>query len=189
MAAVEDAASSLVELGHTVSTFDLEPQGRFSAGFPDGVVRFAATQVPDWGKTERKTREQAEIGRLLQAPDYLQAISALHLFSRHVVSMWEDYDLLLTPTLAKPPFRIGTPERFPAAEMVEERFRFSPFTPVFNVTGQPAVSLPLWWNGEGLPLGCSLRAAGWRGGPHPCRPSSRKPVPGRSTFLPLLTSS
>jgi amidase len=40
--------------------------------------------------------------------------------------------------------------------MVEERFKFSPFTPVFNVTGQPAVSLPLWWNGERLPIGVQL---------------------------------
>ena len=157
VAAVEDAASLLEELGHTVSTFDLELKEDLVRDFQTvWFASLAATQVPDWGKTERKTREQAEIGRLLQAPDYLQAISALHLFSRHVVSMWEDYDLLLTPTLAKPPFRIGTPERFPAAEMVEERFRFSPFTPVFNVTGQPAVSLPLWWNGEGLPIGVQL---------------------------------
>jgi amidase len=86
----------------------------------------------------------------------LRAKAALQRFSRRLVSLWEEYDLLLTPTLAEPPFRIGTPESFPAAEMVEERFRFSPFTPVFNVTGQPAVSLPLWWNGRELPIGVQL---------------------------------
>jgi amidase len=157
VAAVEDAASLLEELGHAVSPFDLELTEGFVRDFQTvWFASLAATQVPDWGKTERKTQEQAELEGVLQAPDYLRAISALQRFSRHLVSLWEDYDLLLTPTLAKPPFRIGTPESFPAAEMVEERFRFSPFTPVFNVSGQPAVSLPLWWSGEGLPIGVQL---------------------------------
>jgi amidase len=157
VAAVEDAASLLEELGHAVSPFDLELTEGFVRDFQTvWFASLAATQVPDWGKTERKTQEQAELGRVLQAPDYLRAISALQRFSRHLVSLWEDYDLLLTPTLAKPPFRIGTPESFTAAEMVEERLKFSHFTPVFNVTGQPAVSLPLWWNGEGLPIGGQL---------------------------------
>jgi amidase len=187
VAAVEDAASLLEELGHAVSPFNLELTEGFVRNFQTvWFASLAATQVPDWGNTERKTQEQAELGRVIRAPDYLRAISTLQRFSRHVVSLWEDYDLLLTPTLAKPPFRIGTPESFTAAEMVEERFKFSHFTPVFNVTGQPVVSLPLWWNGEGLPIGCSWRGH-WRArrSSSVCHPSSRKPVPGRSNVLLL----
>jgi amidase len=157
VAAVEDAAALLEELGHAVSPTSLELTEDFVRDFQTvWFTSLAATQVPDWGETERKTQEQAELGRVIQAPDYLRAVSALQRFSRRLVSLWDDHDLLLTPTLAKPPFRIGTPESFSAAEMVEERFRFSPFTPVFNVTGQPAVSLPLWWNDEGLPIGVQL---------------------------------
>lgn len=157
LAAVEDAAALLEELGHCVSPTCLGLTKDFVSDFQTvWFASLAATQVPDWDKTERKTQEQAELGRAIHAPDYLRAISALHRFSRRIVALWEDYDVLLTPTLAKPPFRIGTPEGFAAEEMVEERFQFSPFTPVFNVTGQPAVSLPLWWNSERLPIGVQL---------------------------------
>jgi len=157
VAATEDAAALLEELGHSVSPTELE--------LTEGLVRdfqtiwfasLAATQVPDWSKTESKTQEQADLGRGIPAPDYLQALAALRSFSRRVVSMWEDYDLLLTPTLAQPLFKIGTPKSFPAAEMLEKRFEFSPFTPVFNITGQPAASLPLWWNSDEVPIGVQL---------------------------------
>ena len=157
LAAVEDAAALLEELGHCVSPTCLGLTEDFVSDFQTvWFASLAATQVPDWDKTERKTQDQAELGRAIHAPDYLRAISALHRFSRRIVALWEDYDVLLTPTLAKPPFRIGTPEGFAAEEMVEERFQFSPFTPVFNVTGQPVVSLPLWWNSERLPIGVQL---------------------------------
>src|SRR5215212_5203028 len=157
VAAAEDAAALLDELGHFVSPIELGLTEDLVHDFQTvWFASLAATKVPDWGKTERKTKEQADLGRRVQALEYLQAKAALQRFSRRLVALWEDNDLLLTPTLAKPPFPIGTPEGFPAAQMVEERFRFSPFTPVFNVTGQPAVSLPLWWNGEGLPIGVQL---------------------------------
>ena len=157
VAAVEDAAALLEELGHFISPTSLDLSEDFVSDFQAvWFASLAATQVPDWSRTERKTQQQAELGRAIHAPDYLRAISALQRFSRRLVSLWEDHDVLLTPTLARPPFRIGTPENFAAIEMVEERFRFSPFTPVFNVSGQPAVSLPLWWNGEGLPIGVQL---------------------------------
>ena len=157
VAAAEDAAALLEELGHFVSPIELGLTEDLVHDFQTvWFAALAATKVPDWDKTERKTKEQADLGRRVQALEYLQAKAALQRFSRRLVSLWEEYDLLLTPTLAEPPFQIGTPESFPAEEMVKERFRFSPFTPVFNVTGQPAVSLPLWWNGGGLPIGVQL---------------------------------
>jgi amidase len=157
VAAAEDAAVLLEELGHHVSPAGLTITADYVRDFQTvWFSSLAATGVPDWRKTERKTREQAELGSRTRAPDYLRAKAALQRSSRRLLSSWEEYDLLLTPTLAEPPFRIGTPESYPAAEMVEERFRFSPFTPVFNVTGQPAVSLPLWWNDAGLPIGVQL---------------------------------
>jgi amidase len=157
LAAAEDAAALLEELGHHVSPAELALTEDYVRDFQTvWFASLASTEVPDWSKTERKTREQAELGRRTRAADYLRALLALQRSSRRLLSSWEEYDLLLTPTLAEPPFRIGTPERFPAAEMVKERFRFSPFTPVFNVTGQPAASLPLWWNDAGLPIGVQL---------------------------------
>ena len=75
---------------------------------------------------------------------------------------WADgWDLLLTPTLAEPPPPL---EEFasnaddPAAPM-RRAGRFCPFTPAFNMSGQPAISLPLHWSDDGLPVGVQLVAA------------------------------
>ncbi len=72
-------------------------------------------------------------------------------------SLWSDYDLLLTPTLALPPALVGwDTEPDDPWEQFDRAARFTPFTAAFNVTGQPAMSLPLHWSAEGLPIGVQL---------------------------------
>ena len=75
---------------------------------------------------------------------------------------WADgWDLLLTPTLAEPPPLLSEFEPVagdPSAPM-RRAGRFVPFTPPFNMSGQPAISLPLHWNADGLPIGVQLVAA------------------------------
>ena len=101
VAAAEDAAALLEELGHFVSPTELALTEDDVRDFQTvWFASLAATQVPDWGETERKTQEQTELSREMQAPDYLRAIPALQRFSLRLVSLWEDHDLLLTPTLA-----------------------------------------------------------------------------------------
>mgnify|MGYP005821064279 CR=1 FL=1 len=70
-------------------------------------------------------------------------------------------DLLLTPTLGEPPLMIGELEAGDGGPMQSMRraAEFVPFTPPFNISGQPAISVPLWWNDEGLPIGIQLVAA------------------------------
>ena len=73
----------------------------------------------------------------------------------------DDYDLLLTPTIAEPPPELGSFDS-PADNPLAGLFRAAglvPFTPPFNVTGQPGISLPLHWNGDGLPIGVQLVGA------------------------------
>jgi amidase len=114
VAAAEDAAILLEELGHHVSPAELTITADYVRNFQTvWFSSLAATGVPDWRKTERKTREQAELGSRTSAPDYLRTKSALQRSSRRLLSSWEEYDLLLTPTLAEPPFRIGTPKVSP----------------------------------------------------------------------------
>jgi amidase len=78
--------------------------------------------------------------------------------SREIVALWRDYDAVLTPALAQRPLRIG--ELDPCSDEPWEDFRrsgqFTPYTAIFNVTGQPAISLPLFHGDDGLPLAVQL---------------------------------
>ncbi len=88
---------------------------------------------------------------------YAGAVSRLQLRARRIVSLWSRYDLLLTPTLALPPALVGwESEPDDPWEQFDRAARFTPFTAAFNVTGQPAMSVPLHWSGEGLPIGVQL---------------------------------
>ena len=81
------------------------------------------------------------------------------MWARRMADWWNSHDLLLTPTLGAPPPELGW---FTAAGPEEEANRiasFIPYTPQFNMTGQPAVSLPLHWTPGGLPVGVQLVAA------------------------------
>jgi amidase len=90
--------------------------------------------------------------------DYLLARTRLAAASRSIVALWSDYDAVLTPALAQRPVRIGEIDSC-SAEPWEDFRRsgeFTPYTAIFNVTGQPAVSLPLFHGDDGLPLAVQL---------------------------------
>jgi amidase len=92
------------------------------------------------------------------ALDYLLARTQLGVFSRSIVALWDDYDVVLTPALAQRPVRIG--EIDSCSDQPWKDFRrsgqFTPYTAIFNVTGQPAISLPLFHGEDGLPLAVQL---------------------------------
>jgi amidase len=108
----------------------------------------------------------AELGRAVGAVEYIRSVEHLHAFSREVARWWIDdgFDLLLTPTLLEPPPRLGTFDATPEEPLAPfaRAGAFVTFTLPFNVTGQPAISLPLHWNPEGLPIGVQLVAASGR---------------------------
>jgi amidase len=96
--------------------------------------------------------------RKLGAIDYMGAEVALQAFARRLVSFLEPYDALLTPALAERPLPLGTldPDAPDPMATFTRSGLFTPFTPVFNASGQPAISLPLYEGEDGLPLGVQI---------------------------------
>ena len=91
------------------------------------------------------------IGRAISAADYVQSITWVHGWSRRLQAWWDQFDLLVTPVIAVPPPPIGW---LSDPELGTERLTsILQFTAQFNVSGQPAVSLPLHWSDDGLPVG------------------------------------
>jgi amidase len=102
-----------------------------------------------------------EMGQQVSGTQYLAAIQGHQDYRRSVSAWWRDgFDVLVTPTISAPPPRIGEMVPDPAKPL--DAFLRSgallPFTLPFNITGQPAVSLPLHWNAAGLPIGVQFVA-------------------------------
>jgi amidase len=104
----------------------------------------------------------AAAAKQYSAVEYAQGLAAAGQFRRAVGQWWADgFDLLVTPTLGSPPPPLGTfanDANNPMAPMMRAG-EYVPFTPAFNTTGQPAISLPLHWTPDGLPIGVQLVAA------------------------------
>jgi amidase len=169
--AVAGAAALLESLGHHVSPggpaamFEPEIARYFNAIIAaDTAVTMQAFETllgRPIGDDEIEPRNVAyrRAGRVLSASDYLGARAWLGMWARRMAAWWTSHDLLLTPTLGAPPPELGW---FTEAGPEEEGARvasFIPYTPQFNMTGQPAISLPLHWTPSGLPVGVQLVAA------------------------------
>ena len=107
------------------------------------------------------TWNAAQAGRVVTATRYLEALEAFHAFGRRMAAWWDSgFDLLLTPTIPEPPPLLGEfggPGQDPTISLLRSA-ALVPFTTSFNMTGQPAVSLPLRWNDDGLPIGVQFVA-------------------------------
>jgi Asp-tRNA(Asn)/Glu-tRNA(Gln) amidotransferase A subunit family amidase len=104
-----------------------------------------------------------DLGVATSGAQYAEAINAMHAWTRRMAVWWTDdgVDLLLTPTLAEPPPELGDLVVQSADDVFRAAARALPFaayTAPFNVTGQPAMSVPLAWNAAGLPLGMMFAA-------------------------------
>lgn len=164
--AVRGAAELCEALGHRVEQAVLSVDGdAFIGHFTTLWAGGNAFTLADWetrvgrrateADVEPLTWAICELGRTIDAGQYLKALQELQRATRTIAAVFEDLDVVLTPTLAEPPVPLGTfdsPPGDPLAGLLRAA-AFVPFTPAFNVTGQPAVSLPLHWNEDGLPIG------------------------------------
>ena len=102
------------------------------------------------------TRYLRDRGKEVRAPEVIMAQAYLQFIVRAAWKTLNEYDVVLTPTLAQPPAPVGYFDAVSPAENFERQKRFTPFTAMYNVTGQPAVNLPLYWTDSGLPIGVML---------------------------------
>jgi amidase len=122
----------------------------------DGVAKYM-NRIPSEENLEATSWACYQFGKSLSAAQYLQALDIVNMVSRSVGAFFEQYDILLTPTLSQPPSLLGVlnanASGIDAYQWTEQIFAYAPFTNICNTTGQPAISLPLGWSGEGLPIG------------------------------------
>ena len=106
-------------------------------------------------------RGNMQLGESVSGTDFVGAMLANQRLRSHSDDVMEEYDLLLTPTMSVPAFRIGKFPRVIDGREVDPRLGYMPFTPVFNLTGQPAASVPCGFSKDGMPIG--LHIVGRRG--------------------------
>ena len=120
----------------------------------------ALGRAPRAEDVETSTWATAEYGRQVTAADYAKAIRVLHQTGRVVGRFFEKYDVLLTPTMCRPPHKLGVLAQSgvdPQAYL-EAILGTIAFTSPFNTTGSPAMSVPLHWSRDGLPVGVQFAA-------------------------------
>jgi amidase len=171
VAAAENAARLCAELGHVVEPADLPPLPPIFAGATGIIICAnlrntlekrgrALGREPRPDDVERVTWQMAERGRRHSAAEYAGAVQGIHDVGRTLAPFFARYDVLLSPTLAQPPVALGHLDMMldDLDAFTERLAAFMPFTPLFNITGQPAASLPLSWNAQGLPIGVQFAA-------------------------------
>jgi amidase len=166
----EEAAKLLESLGHEIVPIDYSwPADEIVATFVDlwagmvsvgiayaGVLGYEITQE----KVEPLSWDLFQKGLQLPSTKYLGSLTRLQQISRELVGWWSDVDVLLTPGLGQRPVPIGTinaqRQDDPFSALIPDASDFTPYTAVWNVTGQPAISLPLLQGDDGLPTSIQL---------------------------------
>ncbi|MCW2572835.1 MAG: nylA 4 [Frankiales bacterium] len=159
-AAVARAAEALSAAGHDLREIDNPQPPGFAAAFTTvWSTAAAAIELPPGAEDLLRpiTRFMRERGRSTSGPAALQALIDVRDAGRRVVAATADFDIVLTPTLACPPVLVGAlrVDDNPAEEL-DRIAGFTPFTPIVNASGQPAISIPVHWTDDGLPVGVQL---------------------------------
>lgn len=124
------------------------------------AARMLSGAEPTPDKFETFTWNLYERGRQVSASQYLLAQILLQQASRQFAALFDKYDLMLTSTLGQPPLKIGAIDLMsPATKLLDQTFiDFAVACPIYNITGHPAISLPLHWSRDGLPIGVMFGA-------------------------------
>lgn len=160
--AMKEAVSLCADLGHEMveasPNVDLLPQeqaykilAQSAFGMENAAKKVGKKLTSDI--VEPSNWQFYELGRNIKAFDYLSSSNAIRAICRKIAHFWTKYDIWLTPVNTEPAPKIG--EFFkPDRQINWDRMgRYAPYCTIFNWTGQPAMSVPLFWNSEGMPIG------------------------------------
>jgi amidase len=169
--AVERAAALAADFGHTVEEADPRVDVADLRRTMIDIVAANIAEALAAGNTllpagagredvETVTWRFAELGAGITAARYLRALRSVRAVGERLAAFFADYDVLMTPTMAQPPPRLGeldtTVDDFDGFNRAVQPY--VAFTQMFNMAGQPAASLPLHWTAEGLPVGVQVAA-------------------------------
>ena len=162
VAAWEDASRLLEQLGHHVEDVPVPILPAAVADFEICWAVLTALSPAPPGREDRLrplTRWLAGRGHTLSGPEFGLAIGRLRQHAAGALAALAAYDVVLTPTLARPPALVGElrDDVDPARDFAAQK-AFTPWTSAWNVTGMPAMSLPLHWTDDGLPVGVMIAA-------------------------------
>ena len=162
--AYEDASRLLADLGHVIEDVPVPLPPEAVETFEVCWAVLTALSVTPLAPEQRAllrplTLWLGERGEAVSGPGFGLAIGALRRYASDALIGLAPYDAVLTPTLATPPLPVGAirDDADPSADF-EAQKRFTPWTSAWNVTGMPAISLPLHWTPDGLPVGVMLAA-------------------------------
>jgi amidase len=170
-AALRATADLLRRLGHEVEekglgidyrAFYREVGPAGSANFAADIAKFAARlgHEPEADELEPLTWAALKAGRRATGAEAMQAMRDRRLWGRRILEFFETRDVYLTPVMGMPPPPIGwiDPVKLEPREVSRRQGQAFPFTPPFNVSGQPSMSVPLAWSASGLPIGMMFTA-------------------------------
>lgn len=162
VAAYDSASLLLEDLGHVVEDIAVPIPREAVADFETCWAVLTALSSPPAGREDLLrplTRWLSGRGHAVTGPEFGLAISSLRRHAAHALAALAPYDVVVTPTLASPPLPVGAlrDDADPAADFAAQK-AFTPWTSAWNVTGMPAISLPMHQTPEGLPVGVMLAA-------------------------------
>jgi amidase len=158
VAAVRDTARLLSDLGHRVQEIEPhypDPSAAFVPQFFAGI-RSEAAEVEHYGRLERRTRETCRLGRWVTPKILDAALKATERVSEKANRIFDRVDVLLTPTIAHRPPRIGILDRTGTVRASWKALPAITYCAIWNVAGNPACSVPSGTGTDGLPVGVQL---------------------------------
>lgn len=158
-AALAFVLRELEAIGHGIEETALESDSSYAPNFRT-IWQAGAAAIPAEGddllKLEPLTRWLVEQGRAISARELMVSLGALTAFERSIIRQFSRFDAVLTPALALTPRPIGWYDSEDAERNFAEQVQYTPFTSIANVTGLPAITLPVYQTPDGIPMGVQL---------------------------------